>query len=246
MLSLKILGCGDAFNSGGRRHTSFLLEQQSQYKIMIDCGANTVLAFKQLNLNFDDVGCIVLTHFHGDHYGGLPYLLLEAAKVVKRTKPLLLISPPGLEERLRQLIRLLYPGSEDILEAFPIEYKSYESGEKLNLPFGVLTAYEVVHANQTLPHGVRLEIGGTVVAFSGDTAWHENLIKLAESSDLFICECNFYNTDSSAHLNYKTLIEKEQLLNSRRIVLTHLGEEMLNNRNEIKKEILEDGQQIEF
>ena len=246
MLTLKILGCGDAFNSGGRRHTSFLLEQPPNYKILIDCGATTVLAFKQLDLSFDEVDCIVLSHFHGDHYGGLPYLLLEAAKVTKRTKPLLLVSPPGLEERIEKLMQLLYPGSEDALEAFPINYQSYKSTETLELPFGKLTAYEVVHADQTLPHGLRFEIGGVVVSYSGDTGWHENLIKLAENSDLFICECNYKNTETSSHLNYRTLLEKQDALNSKRIVLTHLGEEMLKTRNKIKFDVLEDGQEIEL
>ncbi len=243
MLKLNVIGCSDAFNSGGHRHTSFLVESDN-FKILLDCGANTVLGFKKMNRSFSDLDCVVLTHFHGDHYGGLPYLILEAAKVHKRSKPLLLISPPGLEERLNRLFKLLYPGSEDALQAFPITYISFNSNKSIQLPFGNLLACEVLHAKETLPHGVRLELDGKIISYSGDTTWHDNLIKLADNSDLFICECNFFDTETPSHLNYVTLREKQQLLKTRRLVLTHLGEEMLKREGELEIEVLQEGKTL--
>lgn len=242
---LHVLGCGDAFSSGGQNHTSFLL-QTSNSHILIDCGASTPMALKRAGFSFKEIDYIVLSHFHGDHYGGLPYLILEGAKALKRKKPLTIVSPPGLEDRLQKLLHLLYPGSEDALDAFPINYVAYESGRELEQEHFVLKAFEVEHAKATLPHGLRLELGKKVFAYSGDTGWHENLPQLAQQADLFICECNFFDEEMPSHLNYKDLQEKLPLLDAKRIRLTHLGENMLKKKEQLEMEVLEDGQVIEF
>lgn len=244
-MRLHILGCGDAFSSGGRNHTSFLL-QTAKSHILIDCGASTPMALKRAGFSFNDIDYIVLSHFHGDHYGGLPYLILEGAKLLHRNRPLSIISPPGLESRLRELLRLLYPGSEDALDAFPIHYIAYESGRSLEQPHFMLTAYEVEHAKATKPHGLRLELEDKVMAYSGDTSWHDNLQPLAQEADLFICECNFFEEETPSHLNYTTLQQKLPKLTAKRIVLTHLGESMLEKKDRLEIEVLEDGQRIDF
>lgn len=244
-LGLHVLGCGDAFSSGAQNHTSFLLDKKD-HSILIDCGASTPMALKKAGFNFNDIDFVVLSHFHGDHYGGLPYLILEAAKILKREKPLTLVSPPGLKEKLYELLSLLYPGSEDALESFPIKYISYESGQQLSLSGFSITAYEVSHAKKTLPHGLRLELENKVLAYSGDTSWHENLKPLSKDADLFICECNFFEEDTPAHLSYKTLEQKLGRISAKRIVLTHLGEDMLKRKEELALEALRDGQYLNF
>ncbi len=237
-MKLTILGCSDAFCSGGRRQTSFLIDLQG-VEILMDCGATTPLGFKLNERSFHTIDYVILSHFHGDHYGGLPYLLLEAAKVTKRKKPLTIISPPGLEPKLRQLVQCLYPGSEDIFDAFPIHYKAFSNKEPLVFEAFRLTAYPVKHAPESLPHGLRLEAGGKVLGFSGDTSWHENLLPIARGADFFICECNFFEQESPHHLNYQEFLHHEQELDAKRTVLSHLGEEMLERRAELDHEFLE-------
>lgn len=237
-LALTVLGCSDAFCSGGRRQTSFLLEQP-KFQTLIDCGATTPLAFKQNGLSFQTIDYVVLSHFHGDHYGGLPFLLLEAAKVNKRKKSLTIFSPPGLEEKLQQLVKCLYPGSEDILETFPIEYRSFKEGEVLACEAFKLRAFPVQHAPESQPHGLRLEAEGKVLGFSGDTSWHENLPAIARGAHLFICECNFFERKSPHHLNYQQFCRKEEALQAQRTLLSHLGEEMLSRLEDIGHEVLE-------
>lgn len=245
MPTLHILGCSDAFNSGGRRQTSFLLEKED-IRILIDCGANTALAFKQTGRSFNEIDVVVITHFHGDHYGGLPYLILEAAVLQNRAKPLTVISPPGLKNRLYKLMSLLYEGSENSLDAFPIHYQEFENAKPLDLSFGRLIAYKVKHKNESKPHGVRIELGNKTFAYSGDTAWHENLPVLSGNADVFICECNFYERETDSHLNYQALLEKQHLLKAKKIFLTHLGDKMLEKAGQLKIKCLEDDQRIDF
>lgn len=244
-LKLKILGCGDAFCSGGRRHTSFLLQQQA-FNIMIDCGASTPYALKANGLNSNDIDCIILTHFHGDHYGGLPFLLLEAAKVLKRNKTLHLISPPGLEQRLEVLLGALYPGSNDVLSSLPLHFTEFKEGEELRFDKFSLTAFKVKHTPASQPHGVRIRTGGKVLSYSGDTSWHENLPGLASGADIFICECNFFEQATEHHLHYLELRERAGSLKAKKIFLTHLGDEMLNRLEEVQFPVVKDGEEIFF
>ena len=64
-------------------------------------------------------------NFHGDHFGGLPFFIVDAAKHVKRIKPLTIISPPGCKPKLAEAIELFYPGASEVLEDLAIEFIEY-------------------------------------------------------------------------------------------------------------------------
>ena len=76
-MKLTIVGCGDAFGSGGRYNTCFFLET-AKANLLIDCGASALPALKARAIDLNRIDAIVLSHLHGDHYGGLPFLLLDA------------------------------------------------------------------------------------------------------------------------------------------------------------------------
>ena len=242
-MDIQVLGCGDAFGSGGRLHTSFFI-QTAQQKVLLDCGATILPALHRQKINSAEIDLVLITHFHGDHYGGLPYLLLEAAKRYKREKLLTLVAPAGLEARLNKLLPLLYPGTEDVLTSFPIRYISYASGQHVQLKDLSLQAWEVDHSPDSFPHGLRIESGEKVLAFSGDTAWHDHLIPLSKEADLFICECNFMAGSVPNHLSWEVLESKLPLLSAKEIRLTHVGDDVLEMEQQISLKILQDGEKI--
>jgi ribonuclease BN (tRNA processing enzyme) len=241
-MEITILGCGDAFGSGGRLQTSFFI-YTGKHQFLLDCGATIVPALHKHGLSGAEIDGVIITHFHGDHYGGLPYFLLEAAKRYKRKKPLSLISPPGLKKRLEQLLPLLYPGTEDVFNAFPIEYRTF--GETaINVHDIEIQAWEVVHAADSLPHGLRIRAGEKVLAFSGDTTWHENLIPISAGADLFICECNFWKGENSSHLSWEVLKKHLGRLSAKTIRLTHAGDDVLERQDELSVKLLSDGEKL--
>jgi ribonuclease BN (tRNA processing enzyme) len=242
-MDITVLGCGDAFGSGGKLQTSFYLDT-GKHTFLLDCGASILPALHRDGLSSAEIDAVFITHFHGDHYGGLPFLLLEAAKRYGRKKPLTLVSPPGLQQRLEQLLPLLYPGTEDVFEQFPIHYLSYQEGETLEVLDLKLDAWEVSHSPDSLPHGLRLTAGQKVLAFSGDTAWHDSLIPLSREADLFICECNFWKGDKPGHLSWETLEAKIPELSAKTIHLTHAGDEVLARQREISLPVLADGERL--
>jgi ribonuclease BN (tRNA processing enzyme) len=79
-MRLTIIGSGDAFGSGGRFNTCFFLET-AKGKLLVDCGASSLVALKAQGLDPNEVDGIVLSHLHGDHFGALPFLLMDAQSV---------------------------------------------------------------------------------------------------------------------------------------------------------------------
>jgi len=242
-VQVHIVGCGDAFGNGGQMNTCFLVKS-SALTFLIDCGATTLPAMKKQGFDTDDIDAIMLSHFHGDHFGGLPFFLLEAAKVRHRKKTLTIICPPEGKQRLTDAMQALYPSSMSIDKELDLRFIIYEARKTLTFRHIRLTAFGVKHSPAARPHGLRVEVDGCTISYSGDTQWTDELLPIAENADLFICECNFYTQHIPGHLDYRTLNAKLPLLGYKRIVLTHLGTEMLENKKNIALECLAEGQVI--
>lgn len=240
---LTVIGCGDAFNSGGRSHTCFHV-RSSVGSALIDCGATAPVGLRQHQIDGKTIDLIVITHFHGDHYGGLPFLLLEAA-VYRREKRLTIVSPPGCRERLEKLLDLLYPGSA-VLEKLDVRFESFRSDKPIQIGGFKIEAFPVKHTPATLPHGIRLTVGDCIIGYSGDTEWTPVLKTLADQADLFICECNFYQKQVRGHLNYKTLKEHIGQWTCKRLLLTHLDTEMLQHAKQLSIPCAYDGLTLEI
>lgn len=240
-MKLKIIGCGDAFGSGGRLNTCFYVDAGS-IKLLIDCGASSLPGLKHHGVPVSDIDAIVISHFHGDHYGGVPFLLLDAA-IHGRKKKLSIISPPGGKQKISALLELLYPGTP-VLEKLELEFLEYQSNEVLETENFSVQAFPVIHSEQALPHGLRLAIAGTVISYSGDTSWTDVLLPLSDQADLFICECNFFSTKAKGHLSYLELEKKLTGFTCKRLLLTHFDQEMLDRLGEVQVGWCRDGMEV--
>ncbi|MDJ1466222.1 MBL fold metallo-hydrolase [Xanthocytophaga flava] len=240
---LTVLGCGDAFASGGQLNTCFHL-QHNHIQVLLDCGATSLVGMRREGVLSTEIDYIILTHFHGDHFGGVPFILLDAL-VNKRTKPLTIISPPGGKQRIAQLTECLYSGIfQQIASTFFIIYKEF-GGDIVTEHF-TLIATPVLHSPDSLPYAVRLQWDNKVVSFSGDTEWIDALLPVSDKADLFICECNYFDKEGPAHISYHQLVPQLPRLNAHKIVLTHLGESMLAQKSSLQLLCLEDGMKLEI
>lgn len=237
-LTVRLIGTGDAFGSGGRLNTCFHVAGRT-VSLLLDCGASSLIGLKRLELNLDDLDIIVVTHFHGDHMGGIPFLIRESQITGRRSRPLQVVGPIGLEGRLRDGMECLFPGSSRHPHP-PLEI--YELGSETTHDLGPvrITILPVVHTPGTNPHGVSVTVQGRTVAYSGDTEWAASLRSLADGADLFICEC-YSLTATANHMDYLTLMDHRQELSCERIVLTHMNEEVLNRRSDLALPAPEDG-----
>ena len=246
MPTLQVIGCGDAFGSGGRFNACFLVRHAAGPPLMLDCGATSLVALRRTGVDPNGVAAILVSHLHGDHFGGLPFLLLDALFVSRRTEPLVIAGPPGLRDRLLATTENLYPGFGSARYPFPLDIRELrpDAGETVA---GVdLATFTVVHECGAPPLGYRISLDGKVLAYSGDTTWTDNLVPLGRDADLFVCEASTPEPASKAHLDLHTLRERLPDIRPKRLLLVHMGEDTLAAPPESWFERAVDGMTVEF
>jgi ribonuclease BN (tRNA processing enzyme) len=244
-LKVHILGCGDAFGSGGRNQSAYLVEA-SDSVFLLDCGPTTLLAMKRAGFDPQRLDAVFLSHLHGDHFGGLPFFFIEYLYETPRDKPLHVAGPPGTEERVLQLYGVMYGGGARPKEIPPIRFHVLHPDQSSSVEGVQIYPFRVPHQVNEISLALKISYGGKKLLFSGDSAWTELFVTHARGADLFLCECCFYDQAAPNHMNYLKLKEVLPRLECKRIVLTHLGEAMLARRNEFAIECAEDGMMIEL
>jgi ribonuclease BN (tRNA processing enzyme) len=191
----------------------------------------------------------MLSHLHGDHFGALPFLLLEYQFHSRRERPLIIAGPPGARERLNAACEVFFPRSSRNAWRFGLEIVEITPGAPDELVgFAVRTA-EVIHQSGAPSTAVRLTRGDKVLAYSGDTEWTDALLGVANGADLFIVECYDHSRDIPGHMSFARLKEKRSQLKARRIMLTHMNPTMLARIDDARGqgfEIASDGLVVEI
>lgn len=239
-VEVRFLGTGDAFGFGGRLQSAALVRTPG-ITVLVDCGASAIAALRGHGHAPGEIDAIVLTHLHGDHFGGVPFFLMDAHYASRRTRPLTIVGPPGTEAGVAQAQRALFSRSADLTCAFPITWVEWAEGEPVELPGLTATAFAVAHSPDLPCYGLRLSCGGRVLAFSGDTQWTESLVALSADADLFVCECYGYGDAPPGHLDYRTLARERSRLTCRRLLLTHMGDDMLRHVGRLDVSAASDG-----
>jgi len=225
-MQLRFVGCGDAFGSGGRANTCFHLAGE-RTNLLIDCGASSLPALKRLGIACNDVELILITHFHGDHFAGLPFLLLDA-QFSRRTKPLVIAGPAGIDARLTQVMEALFEHSTTTTRKFEVSVVTLEPEQPARFGEVCVTPYTVVHGNSGGPFlGYRIEAEGRVISYTADTEWTESLIPLGRDADLFIAEAYTYDKAVKNHLSLAALEARLDDIRPKRLILTHMSDDML-------------------
>lgn len=241
-IEIQFLGTGDAFGSGGRLQACIHAQMQ-ELCFLIDCGASALVGMKRFGVNPSRVDLILLSHLHGDHFAGIPFLILDG-QFSRRTRPLMIAGPPGVEQRVREAMEVLFPGSSRVERKFKIGFAELKEGITDSFMGLAVTPYGVIHPSGAPSFALRVKCGNKEIGYSGDTEWTENLIPAAHGADLFISECYFFDRKVNYHLNYQGLKEQKEKLGCRRLILTHMSEDMLSRLESLELEWAADGKKI--
>ena len=239
-MQVRFVGCGDAFGSGGRFNTCFHVNG-ARVNFLIDCGASSLPALKRQDVVRNDIDLVLITHFHGDHFGGLPFLLLDA-QFTRRTRPLTIAGPEGIEMRLNQVMEALFENSSKTKQRFDLNIVSLSAETTIRFGEVSVTPIPVVHGESGGPFlGYRIEAEGRVIAYTADTEWTETLIPLGRDADLFIAEAYTFDRPVKNHLSLKALEARLGDIKPKRLILTHMSDDMLERRASLSFEAASDG-----
>jgi ribonuclease BN (tRNA processing enzyme) len=240
MVTVRFVGSGDSFGSGGRFQACILVDGPHA-RVALDFGASSLIALAQQGIEPNSIDAIVLTHLHGDHCGGVPFLLLDAMLGSRRTRPLTIAGPRDLVRRLGEIREALFPGSHAMTPRFPLHWLELELGAPSPVLEAIVTARPARHTAETHPTALRVEIGGKVIAYTGDTEWTDDVAAVAHGADLLIAECYYYDKPVKWHLNYPAIAAHRQTCGARRLILTHMSREMLAHAADVPEECAHDG-----
>jgi ribonuclease BN (tRNA processing enzyme) len=217
-LELCFLGSGNAF-APQRYWSSFLLNG----RYLFDCAPTALAHLKKMGRPPEDIQAVFISHFHGDHFFGLPFLLLEYGELTPRSDDLFIVGPARIQEKLEWMTEMGFPGllekSRNYRRRY-IEVSDGMSGEAGGITFQAL---RVDHASSLECFGYRVEAEGRAVAYSGDARMGDVVYRLADGADVFVVECSCWERSCGPHLNpqdIRTLRKAIPLTTT--FILTHL------------------------
>lgn len=243
MIEVQFIGTSDAFGAGGRRQSAFLARDPHGC-VLVDCGVTTNTGLTAEGVSRDEIDVILISHFHGDHFGGIPLLLLAALYEDKRTSPLEIAGPPGIETRVNDLAHAMghaIPGRE---WTFPLTFTELPAGKTQEVGPAFVTSFEVHHNPEACPHGLHIRFDSRTLAYTGDTGWFDELPGHVAGADLLVCECTYCTSEYELHLNLGELEEKAPLFDCGKTILTHFGSEMAKRRGDVPFDAADDGTTI--
>jgi len=247
-MRLHFIGSGDAFGSGGRLNTCFHVTGETS-NFLIDCGASSVIGLKRQGVDINAIRTLFITHFHADHFGGVPFFMLESQFFAKRTQPLTIAGPTGLTAWYERVMETGFPGSSRTKPKFELSLIEMEPGDARTIDGVEARPFQAEHGH---PGGggpffaLRLTAEGKTIAYTGDSEWTEGLIDAGRHADLFVAEAYFFDKKVKFHLDLDTLERHLPDIAPKRLVLTHMSDDMLKRIGTLPYETAEDGLVVEF
>ena len=191
-MRVTVVGSGDAFGSGGRFQTCIALgpeDAAGESHTLVDCRATSLVALKQQGFDPNSIRTVLITHLHADHFGGLPFLILDG-QFRRRRQDLTVVGAPGTRQRLNEALEVCFPGSSSVERRFAVHVVEHVERTPLLVDGLTVVPFEVRHAAGAPAYALRVENAdsGAALAYSGDTEWIDALVDASNGTGLFLCE----------------------------------------------------------
>jgi ribonuclease BN (tRNA processing enzyme) len=214
---LLFLGSGNAF-APGRAFSSFLLNR----RILFEASPTTLPALKARGISLRKIQYLLISHFHGDHCFGLPFIFLDHYFMTRRKEPMTIIGPKGLERKTNQMIDLAYPDvRRRYAQKFPVKFVEVTPGGEYKIGEMVLKVHKMFHGALSL--GFNLTCHGRQLAYCGDAGPSPELSAMLREAHVAVLEMTTVADRLPSHLNRRDIFKiRKQLRPETRMILTHL------------------------
>ena len=216
-MDLTTLGASGSYPSATSACSGYLLRHDG-FTVWMDAGNGTLVEL-QKHVALGDVDAVVLSHTHPDHCADL-YPFFFWLLFAERSRPVPIVTPPGVRERLEQLIGA---DSRARFRAL-LDWREQRPGDQIELgPFRI-QMFDAAHsvANNTM----RIRCDAAVLCYSGDTGPNEHLAEAAHDADLFLCEASWNESQRGlmepVHLTASDAGRAAKDAGTKRLVLTHI------------------------
>jgi ribonuclease BN (tRNA processing enzyme) len=226
VVTIRFLGTGNAFQPDGRGTQCIWIEFGTESPFLVDAGPTAISGMLRCGLDPQSIDRLFITHLHGDHVAGWPFLLLHLVVLGRRSRPFDVYGPSGVGERLDALAGLCFEDATG-RRAFEVRYHEWPVEERSGVAGGGAVRLDLLplkHHPSSL--GLRFHLGDLRVAVSGDTGWCPNLETLAAGSDLSVLECTSPTPEVPTHLSLEEIREGRERLGPGEVVLVHLSDEV--------------------
>jgi len=222
MLELTFLGSGNAFTPSGRYWSSFL----ANGRYLFDAPPTLLPHLKRLGRSPDDLSVVFVTHFHGDHFMGLPFLFLDYLYLSPRQRDLYVAGPPGIEAFIEGFIDQCFPNLAQAKTVYQRVYIEADPKQEQIVADLAFRAVPVKHAQGRLRcFGYKLALGGKTLAYTGDTEYCDAVYQLAEGADVLVLDCT-YAVRGPEHMGFQDVLEIRKTVSPQTtLILTHLEQE---------------------
>lgn len=221
-MKIKFLGNWSSHMKRGVRNSSIILDD----RIVFDFGPHTLESVLERGIDPCKIEKVLITHMHLDHYLGLPELIWyrSAAKV---REPLIVMGPAGIRDATGRLLELVNTPGEGY--SVNVDYTELKNSDDVS----------VYEGNHIIPDNVyRVEYMGKTLVFTGDTAYHRNVVRAAEDADVLIHEMTYGDdnkqiADFWKHSTYSSVMQTFEESGAGILVPTHLTDETFNQVSSI-------------
>jgi ribonuclease Z len=219
-LELTFLGSGNAF-AGDRYWSSFVLNR----RYLFDAPPTLLPHLNKLRIPTLDIAAVFITHFHADHFFGLPFLYLDYEHLSNRTHDLVIVAPPGAEEIVEQVSQLgfagLTRGSRRYRRIYQ-EARDGQNGTAVDLPYRAI-AVEQTSDGSLDCFGYKVDLDGRTVAYTGDSIMCDGVRELARDADVLVIDCSCWGGPCEHHMSFEEVRRfRKEVPPRTAFVLTHL------------------------
>jgi len=218
-LELRFIGTGNAFAPGGLCWNGFT----ANGRFLFEAPPHALQALNQLGADPNGLDAVVISHHHGDHFLGLPFLLLHW-KYQRRTRPVTIVGPPQTREIATEIAARVFPGIFEM--EYGVAWREVDAGDRIEVAGLEIEALAMKHdARLSASLGFNARLDGRRFSYTGDTAMCESVLEMAQHAEVLVSECASRSEKIPVHMNLADDMPllRRAMPSQSHLVITHIG-----------------------